>query len=78
MVGLTMYLPCNMAVYAPSLSIFPLLAPAIMGREKDPEATLRRAREKGYKANRVIVNNNAVLKKLKSQTERNYRRKLNL
>ena len=52
--------------------------PSIIRRKKDPEATHRRAREKGYKANRVIVNNNAVLKKLKSQTERNYRRKLNL
>jgi hypothetical protein len=49
-----------------------------MGRKKDPEATLRRAREKGYERNAAIVNNNAVLKKLEPQTERNYQRKLDL
>ena len=40
-----------------------------MGRKKDPEATLRRAREKGYERNTAIVNNNAVLKKLEPQAE---------
>jgi hypothetical protein len=49
-----------------------------MGRKKDPEATLRRAREKSYERNTAIMNNNAVLKKLKSQRERNYQRKLDL
>jgi hypothetical protein len=42
-----------------------------MGRKKDPEATLRRAREKGCERNTTIVNNDAVLKKLEPQTERN-------
>jgi hypothetical protein len=52
--------------------------PSIMGRKKNPEATLRRAREKDCKRNTAIVNNNAVLKKLKPRTERNYQRKLDL
>jgi hypothetical protein len=49
-----------------------------MGRKKDPEATLRRAREKGCKRNTAIVNNDTVLKKLEPQTERNYQRKQDL
>jgi len=49
-----------------------------MGRKKNPEATLRRLREKGYKRNTVIVDNNAVLKEFKPQIERNYQRKLDL
>jgi hypothetical protein len=51
-----------------------------MGRKKDPEAKIRRAREKGCERNTatVTVNNNAVLKKLEPQTERNYQRKLDL
>jgi hypothetical protein len=49
-----------------------------MGRKKNPAATLRRAREKGYERNRAIVNNDAVLKKLERATERNYQKKLDL
>jgi hypothetical protein len=49
-----------------------------MGRKKDSEATLRRARGKGWERNTGIVNNNPVLKKLEPQAERNYQRKLDL
>jgi hypothetical protein len=49
-----------------------------MGKRKDSEATLRRAREKGCERNTGIVNNDPVLKKLEPQTERNYQRKLDL
>jgi len=49
-----------------------------MGRKKDSEATLRRAKEKDCGRDIRIENNNPVLKKLKPQTERSYQRKLNL
>jgi hypothetical protein len=49
-----------------------------MGRRKDSEATLRRARGKGWERNTGIVNNNPVLKKLEPQAEKNYQRKLDL
>jgi len=49
-----------------------------MGRNKDPEETLRRGREKGYGKDTGIVNNNPVLKKLDPQKKRNYQRKLDL
>jgi hypothetical protein len=57
---------------------FSIVRPFIMERKKDPEATLRRAREKSYERNTAIMNNNAVLKKLEPQIERNYQRKLDL
>jgi hypothetical protein len=55
-----------------------ILIPYSMGRKKDSEATLRRARGKGCERNTGIVNNNPVLKKPEPQAERNYQRKLDL